>query len=76
MAQPGLGPAGLLAQHHIPVVVDLPKDVLFALGPYSHQIVTSGAQRQLFMAGQVGMTPDGQILATVAEQFTLVITAM
>jgi 2-iminobutanoate/2-iminopropanoate deaminase len=39
------------------------------LAAYSHQIELSGSQRLLFIAGQVGMTPDGDIPDDPFEQF-------
>ena len=38
------------------------------LAAYSHQIEISGAERQLVIAGQVGMTPDGHVPDDPIEQ--------
>jgi 2-iminobutanoate/2-iminopropanoate deaminase len=47
-------------------------DTLHApLAAYSHQIEISGAERQLVMAGQVGMTPDGDIPDDPIEQLAV-----
>ena len=39
------------------------------LGPYSHQIELTGPQRLLVMAGQVGITREGQVPDEAADQF-------
>jgi len=44
-----------------------PDSVHAPLAPYSHQVEVTG-ERLLFLAGQVGMKPDGSVAPTAAEQ--------
>ncbi|HET6175164.1 MAG TPA: RidA family protein [Gaiellales bacterium] len=45
-----------------------PSTVHPPLAAYTHQIEISGAERLLFVSGQVGMTPDGQVPDDPIEQ--------
>jgi 2-iminobutanoate/2-iminopropanoate deaminase len=48
-----------------------PASVHAPLGAYAHQIEVGGDERLLFMSGQVGMTPEGEIPEDTAEQLEL-----
>jgi 2-iminobutanoate/2-iminopropanoate deaminase len=48
-----------------------PPTVHAPLATYSHQVEVTGAQRQLYLAGQVGMALDGSIPADPIEQLAL-----
>ena len=45
-----------------------PATVHAPLGRYAHQIEVSGESRMLFLAGQVGVAPDGTVPADPIEQ--------
>lgn len=45
-----------------------PDTIHAPLGRYVHQVEVSGESRQLFLAGQVGMRPDGSIPDDPVEQ--------
>jgi enamine deaminase RidA (YjgF/YER057c/UK114 family) len=45
-----------------------PETIHAPLGRYVHQIEVSGEGRMLFLAGQVGMRPDGSVPADAVEQ--------
>jgi len=45
-----------------------PRDVHAPLGPYSHTAVVPQGSELVFVAGQVGMRPDGSIPDDFAEQ--------
>ena len=45
-----------------------PESVHAPLGRYVHQIEVSGERRMLFLAGQVGIAPDGTVPADPVEQ--------
>lgn len=44
-----------------------PSTIHAPLAPYSHQVEVTG-ERLLFLAGQVGMRPDGSLAETASEQ--------
>ena len=46
-----------------------PESIHAPVGPYSHQLELRGPQRLLFIAGQVGMTRDGDVPEDAAGQF-------
>src|SRR3954453_14866323 len=46
-----------------------PEAIHAPLGPYSHQLELDGPQRLLVMAGQDGMTKDGQVPEDATAQF-------
>lgn len=46
-----------------------PPQVAVPLGAYSHLAVVPAGMELLFLAGQVGMTPDGQLSDWPEEQF-------
>ena len=48
-----------------------PDTVHAPLGRYVHQIEVTGESRILFLAGQVGMRPDGSVPDEAVEQFGL-----
>lgn len=48
-----------------------PPTVHAPLAAYSHQVAISGAERQLILSGQVGMTPDGVIPDDPLEQLAV-----
>lgn len=48
-----------------------PNSIHPPLASYAHQIEVSGAHRWLFLSGQVGMKPDGQLPEDPAEQFRI-----
>jgi 2-iminobutanoate/2-iminopropanoate deaminase len=48
-----------------------PETIHPPLGSYAHQIEVSGAQRWLFLSGQVGMGQDGRLPEEAAEQFEI-----
>jgi enamine deaminase RidA (YjgF/YER057c/UK114 family) len=48
-----------------------PKDVHAPAGPYSHTAVVPPGAELLFIAGQVGMGPDGAVPAGFADQAEL-----
>jgi len=45
-----------------------PRDVHAPVGPYSHTAVVSAGTELIFIAGQVGMRPDGSVPGAFAEQ--------
>jgi 2-iminobutanoate/2-iminopropanoate deaminase len=45
-----------------------PRDVHAPVGPYSHTAVVPAGTELVFVAGQVGMRPDGSIPAAFADQ--------
>jgi len=45
-----------------------PRDVHAPAGPYSHTAVVPAGTTLIFVAGQVGMRPDGSVPHTFAEQ--------
>jgi len=45
-----------------------PRDVHAPVGPYSHTAVVSAGTELIFIAGQVGMRPDGSVPSAFAEQ--------
>jgi 2-iminobutanoate/2-iminopropanoate deaminase len=45
-----------------------PRDVHAPVGPYSHTAVVPAGTELVFVAGQVGMRPDGSVPSTFAEQ--------
>ena len=48
-----------------------PRDVHAPVGPYSHTAVVPANTELVFVAGQVGMRPDGTVPAGFAEQAEL-----
>jgi enamine deaminase RidA (YjgF/YER057c/UK114 family) len=48
-----------------------PSDVHAPVGPYSHTAVVPAGAELVFIAGQVGMGPDGVVPAAFAEQAEL-----
>jgi 2-iminobutanoate/2-iminopropanoate deaminase len=48
-----------------------PRDVHTPVGPYSHTAVVPAGTELVFVAGQVGMRPDGTVPAVFAEQAEL-----
>ncbi len=48
-----------------------PTDVHAPVGPYSHTALVPSGAELLFIAGQVGMRPDGSVPADFAEQADL-----
>jgi 2-iminobutanoate/2-iminopropanoate deaminase len=48
-----------------------PADVHKPVGPYSHTAVVPSGSELVFLAGQVGMRPDGSVPADFAEQADL-----
>jgi enamine deaminase RidA (YjgF/YER057c/UK114 family) len=48
-----------------------PKDVHVPVGPYSHTAVVPAGAELVFVAGQVGMGPDGTVPAAFADQAEL-----
>lgn len=48
-----------------------PRDVHVPVGPYSHTAVVPGGSELVFVAGQVGMRPDGSVPESFAEQAEL-----
>jgi enamine deaminase RidA (YjgF/YER057c/UK114 family) len=48
-----------------------PRDVHAPAGPYSHTAVVPPGTTLIFVAGQVGMRPDGSVPDTFAEQADL-----
>lgn len=48
-----------------------PADVHAPAGPYSHTAVVPSGTELVFIAGQVGMTPDGIVPSAFAEQAEL-----
>jgi 2-iminobutanoate/2-iminopropanoate deaminase len=48
-----------------------PRDVHVPVGPYSHTAVVPGGTELVFIAGQVGMRPDGSVPESFAEQAEL-----
>lgn len=48
-----------------------PKDVHTPVGPYSHTAVVPPGAELVFVAGQVGMGPDGAVPAAFADQAEL-----
>jgi enamine deaminase RidA (YjgF/YER057c/UK114 family) len=48
-----------------------PRDVHAPVGPYSHTAVVPAGTELVFVAGQVGMSPDGSVPASFAEQCEL-----
>ena len=48
-----------------------PPDVHTPAGPYSHTAVVSPGSALVFVAGQVGMAPDGSVPAAFADQAEL-----
>lgn len=48
-----------------------PPTVHAPLAAYSHQVEIQGAERLLFLSGQVGMTPDGVISDDPLEQLAV-----
>ena len=51
-----------------------PRDVHAPVGPYSHTAVVPAGTELVFVAGQVGMRPDGTVPAAFAEQAELTFT--
>jgi enamine deaminase RidA (YjgF/YER057c/UK114 family) len=45
-----------------------PESIHAPLGRYVHQVEVSGESRMLFLAGQVGIAPDGTVPADPVEQ--------
>jgi 2-iminobutanoate/2-iminopropanoate deaminase len=45
-----------------------PRDIHPPVGPYSHTALVPAGAQLLFVAGQVGMRPDGTVPASFAEQ--------
>jgi enamine deaminase RidA (YjgF/YER057c/UK114 family) len=45
-----------------------PHDVHAPVGPYSHTAVVPSGTELIFIAGQVGMRPDGSVPSAFAEQ--------
>jgi enamine deaminase RidA (YjgF/YER057c/UK114 family) len=54
----------------MPAFLD-PKDVHAPVGPYSHTAVVPPGAELVFIAGQVGMGPDGGVPAAFTEQAEL-----
>lgn len=54
----------------MPTFLD-PRDVHPPVGPYSHTAVVAAPATLVFVAGQVGMRPDGSVPAAFAEQAEL-----
>jgi 2-iminobutanoate/2-iminopropanoate deaminase len=54
----------------MPRFVD-PRDVHAPVGPYSHTVTVPAGAELVFVAGQVGMSPDGAVPATFVEQADL-----
>jgi enamine deaminase RidA (YjgF/YER057c/UK114 family) len=52
-----------------PIVFRDPVEIAPPLGAYSHVAVVPAGTELLFLAGQVGMTPDGALCAGAEEQF-------
>ena len=48
-----------------------PRDIHAPVGPYSHTAVVPPGTELVFVAGQVGMSPDGSVPASFAEQCEL-----
>jgi enamine deaminase RidA (YjgF/YER057c/UK114 family) len=48
-----------------------PSDVHAPVGPYSHTAVVPAGAELVFVAGQVGMRPDGTVPPSFAEQAAL-----
>jgi enamine deaminase RidA (YjgF/YER057c/UK114 family) len=48
-----------------------PRDVHAPVGPYSHTAVVPAGTELVFIAGQVGMSPDGAVPSVFAEQAEL-----
>jgi enamine deaminase RidA (YjgF/YER057c/UK114 family) len=48
-----------------------PRDVHAPVGPYSHTAVVPAGVELVFVAGQVGMSPDGAVPSGFAEQAEL-----
>jgi enamine deaminase RidA (YjgF/YER057c/UK114 family) len=48
-----------------------PSDVHAPVGPYSHTAVVPAGTELIFVAGQVGMRPDGSVPTAFAEQAEL-----
>ena len=48
-----------------------PSDVHAPVGPYSHTAVVPAGAELVFVAGQVGMSPDGSVPSAFAEQAEL-----
>ncbi len=46
-----------------------PETIHAPVGRYVHQIEVTGESRMLFLAGQVGMRPDGSVPEDPVEQF-------
>ena len=51
-----------------------PRDVHAPVGPYSHTAVVPAGTELVFIAGQVGMRPDGSVPAAFAEQAEVTFT--
>ncbi len=51
-----------------------PRDIHAPVGPYSHTAVVPAGTELVFIAGQVGMRPDGSVPAAFAEQAELTFT--
>jgi len=51
-----------------------PRDIHPPVGPYSHTAVVPPGAAVVFVAGQVGMRPDGSIPSAFAEQAELTFT--
>jgi 2-iminobutanoate/2-iminopropanoate deaminase len=54
----------------MPTFLD-PQDVHAPVGPYSHTAVVPGGSELVFVAGQVGMRPDGSVPAAFVDQAEL-----
>lgn len=48
-----------------------PREIHAPVGPYSHTAVVQPGTELVFVAGQVGMSPDGSVPASFAEQCEL-----
>jgi enamine deaminase RidA (YjgF/YER057c/UK114 family) len=48
-----------------------PRDVHAPVGPYSHTAIVPSGTELIFIAGQVGMRPDGSVPNAFAEQAEL-----
>ena len=47
---------------------DNASDVHPPLGPYSHSVTVPAGSELICLSGQIGMTPDGHVGATIGEQ--------
>jgi 2-iminobutanoate/2-iminopropanoate deaminase len=70
-------PASVLVRSptvNTPAAARDPASVHAPLGPYSHQVELPPGGRHLVLSGQLGMTPDGQVPPSAAEQLELALT--